>query len=47
MPVTKGLAPAEARRCAAEAESLVWALIVIMLGLIAFGAIEFVVSLSG
>jgi len=34
MPVAKGLQPSEARRCAAEVESMVWALIVIMVGLI-------------
>ena len=47
MPVEKGLAPIEARRCAAEAESLVWALIVIMLGLTAFGTFRLIVSLGG
>jgi hypothetical protein len=47
MLVTKGLAPVEPRRCSAEAESLVWALIVIMLGLIAFGIVEFVTRLGG
>lgn len=45
MPVVKGLPPAEARRCAAEAESMVWALIVILVGLIAFGAFIFVARL--
>jgi len=47
MPVAKGLQPAEARRCAAEAESMVWALIVIMVGLVAFGTFVFVARLGG
>ncbi len=47
MPVAKNLQPAEARRCAAEAESMVWALIVIMVGLIAFGIFIFVDRLGG
>ena len=46
MPVTKGLQPAEARRCAAEAESIVWALIVILVLLVALVAFVFVVSLD-
>ena len=46
MPVAKGLQPAEARRCAAEAESMVWALIVIMVGLIGFGTFVFVARLG-
>jgi hypothetical protein len=47
MPVVKGLHPAEARRCAAEAETMVWALIVIMVGLIAFGTFVFVARIGG
>ena len=45
MAVSKGLHPVEARRCAAETESLVWALIVIMVALIAFGTFLFVARL--
>jgi hypothetical protein len=45
MPVTKGLPPAEAHRCAAEAESIVWTLIVVMIVLIIFSTFLFVASL--
>jgi hypothetical protein len=47
IPVAKGLQPEEARRCAAEAESMVWALIVIMVGLIVFATFVFVARLGG
>jgi hypothetical protein len=47
MPVVKNLQPAEARRCAAEAESIVWALIVILVALIVFGTFVFVGRLDG
>jgi hypothetical protein len=47
MPVAKDLQPAEARRCAAETESMVWALIIIMVGLTAFGTFVFVARLGG
>jgi hypothetical protein len=47
MAVTKGLQPAEARRCAAEAEALVWALIVVMVGLVGIGIFAFVDRLGG
>ena len=47
MPVAKNLHPMEARRCAAEAESMVWAMIVILIALIAFGAFLFVAQLAG
>jgi hypothetical protein len=46
MPFAKHLQPAEERRCAAEAESIVWALIVIMIGLIAFSSFMFLASLG-
>ena len=47
MPVAKGLEPVEARRCAAEAESVVWALIVIMIALSIFGTFVFWDRLGG
>jgi len=46
MAMLKNLETAEARRCAAEAESMVWALIVIMVGLIGFGTFVFVARLG-
>lgn len=42
MAVVKGLVPEEARRCTAEAESVCWAMIVILLALIGFGAYVFI-----
>jgi hypothetical protein len=47
MAVAKGLQPAEARRCAAEAETIVWAMIVIMVGLIGFGTFLFLAKVGG
>jgi heme/copper-type cytochrome/quinol oxidase subunit 2 len=46
MPVAKGLPPAEAHRCAAEAETIVWTLIIIMIVLIVFSTFVFVASLG-
>ena len=46
MAVVKGLPPAEARRCAAEAESICWVLVVVIVGLTAFGTFLFVSSLG-
>jgi hypothetical protein len=47
MAVAKGLHPSEARRCAAETESIVWAMIVILVGLIGFVTFLFVVTVGG
>ena len=47
MPVAKNLHPMEAPCCAAEAGSMVWAMIVILIALIAFGAFLFVAQLGG
>jgi hypothetical protein len=47
MAVAKGLHPAEARRCAAETESICWAMIVILLALIGFAAFIFLEQLGG
>ena len=46
MAVAKGLHPAEARRCAAEMESIVWAMIVILLALSGFGIFLFITKIS-
>jgi hypothetical protein len=40
--LAKDLSPVEARRCAAETETLVWALILIMLALVGFGGFLFI-----
>jgi hypothetical protein len=47
MSVAKGVPPVEVRRCAAEVESIVWALTIIMIALIAFSTFLFVSSLGG
>jgi hypothetical protein len=47
MAIPKGLSPVEERRCAAEAESVAWALIVILVALTIFGTYLFVVKLAG
>jgi hypothetical protein len=46
MAIAKGLHPAEARRCAAEMESIVWAMIVILLALSGFGIFLFITKIS-
>ncbi len=46
MAVPKGLSQMEARRCAAEAESLAWALIVILVALTVFGTYLFILKLA-
>jgi hypothetical protein len=47
MAIAKHLHPAEARRCAAESESIVWAMIVILLGLTGFATFLFLASVGG
>jgi hypothetical protein len=46
MAITKGLHPQEARRCAAESESICWALIWILLALVGVGGFLFMSSLG-
>jgi hypothetical protein len=47
MAVLKGLHPTEARRCAAESETVVWAMIIILLALTAVGGFLFVDRIAG
>ena len=47
MAVVEGLQPSEARRCAAETESIVWAMIVVLVALIGFVTLLFMGTLGG
>ena len=47
MAVVDGLHPSEVRRCAAETESIVWAMIVILVALIGFVTLLFMVTVGG
>jgi hypothetical protein len=46
MAVLKNLSPIEARRCAAESESICWVLIAVIIALTGFGVFLFVTSLG-